>query len=68
MRWAASWALYWLGDLMFRIGDALDIFDDHGVGWLLWQAYQRPMAWASRIQGDGPGPWRRSLRRRQVGA
>jgi hypothetical protein len=59
MRWLAAWACYWLGYVVFLACDRLDLFETRGIGWALWQAYQRPMQWSYDIQGETKlGPWR----------
>lgn len=59
MRWALSWALYWLGDLVWRASERLGADRDEppAAFRVAFVTYQRLMLWAHLVQGDGPGPW-----------
>lgn len=60
MRAIAAWALYAIGDGIWRICDQwLDLFREYGAGQMLFQAYQKSMDTSWRLQGAGDGPWNR---------
>ena len=50
MKWLTSWVLYWTGDALWRV---TLLIDSEFIG----MAYQKVMAAAYRVQGDGDGPW-----------
>ena len=54
MRWALSWMLYLVGDLLSK---PMIRFD---WAWL-YPAYNTVMGWSDSVQGDGPGPWKKAL-------
>lgn len=55
MRWLASWTLYLMGDLVWRI---FYVWTGIGMGsWPVYQTYNRLMLWSDSVQGDGRGPW-----------
>lgn len=57
MRWAASWAFYWIGHAFYLVGDRLFGWNDTLLEpW--FRAYQWAMRRSDDIQGDtDAGPW-----------
>jgi hypothetical protein len=54
LRTALAWALYGLGDLIWRVFDQILPFGMRGP---IYGLYQWAMGASSSLQGDGPGPW-----------
>ena len=47
MRYLASWVLYGLGDLVYRLAGPRGF----------WPIYNHLMLWSDDIQGESRGPW-----------
>ncbi len=57
----SAWALYLVGDLIWRVFDhelrigRVTVWG--GMYGPICQTYNRLMTWSSDVQGDGDGPW-----------
>ena len=58
LRFFCAWAIYLIADAFWRVGDRFGLFNDRGLGWVAYQAYQRSMELSHRAQGPSDhGPW-----------
>lgn len=53
-RWALAWALFLIGDLVWRV---FDVWTGIGMHWPIYRTYSTLMTWSGEAQGSGRGPW-----------
>ena len=54
MRVLVAFALYLLGDVVWRV---FDCWTAVGMRGPIYRAYSALMDWSDKVQGDGQGPW-----------
>jgi hypothetical protein len=54
MRALTAFALYLIGDLIWRAFDGWTRIGMHGP---IYRLQSGLMGWSEKVQGDGPGPW-----------